>query len=215
MNQHSSSSKLYLLDLGDGIDEAIFREWSQRIPEERSAALSRFHFRADAERSLAGEILARAALSMAAALPPSAFRFARGPHGKPAATSALPHRAPLPEFNISHSGQFVACAISSRPIGVDVEKFFSPDEAMLQRICAPGESAFIRKSAGLSPAAAFTLLWTLKESWLKARGQGLEENLPGIDFSPFLSRPSAFTAKAHRFQSFFRDDYAISVCERL
>jgi len=207
--------KLHLLDLGDGLDEATFREWSERVSEERRETLPRFHFRADAERSLAGEVLARAALSIATALPPSAFRFTRGPHGKPAATAAPPHRAQLPEFNISHSGRFVVCAVSPQPVGVDVEKFFPPDEAMLRKVCAPGERRFVRENASLSPDAAFTLLWTLKESIFKARGTGLDEEPSGIELSPFLSEPWAFAFNGWRFQAFFRDGYAISVCERL
>ena len=208
--------RLYILDLGDGLDDRTFHEWSGMVSEERLNALSRFVFRADAERSLAGEILARAALSTAAAIAPSAIGFGRGPNGKPFAMTR--RGEPLPEFNVSHSGRLVACTVSPRPVGVDVEKFFSPDDALLQRVCSGGESRFVRASGDLL-SAAFTLIWTLKESYLKALGTGLCDGLPGVDLSPFLtSDPAAtleFSFNAHFFRAFLHKEHAVSICEKM
>jgi 4'-phosphopantetheinyl transferase len=213
-------TKLYLLDLGEGLACQTFHEWSGMASEERLNALPRFLFRADAERSLAGEILARAALSSAAAVSPSVIRFGRNPNGKPYAVT--PRGNPLPEFNVSHAGRLVACAVSARPIGVDVENIFSPDDAVLQRVCSPGELRFVRGDflPALPIPAAFTLIWTLKESYLKALGTGLIDDLPGIDLAPFVMSADgglswAFSFNGHLFRAFFRKEYAVSVCERL
>ncbi|MCL2011125.1 MAG: 4'-phosphopantetheinyl transferase superfamily protein [Synergistaceae bacterium] len=212
-------TKLYLLDLGgldEKIDERTFLEWSGMASEERLNALPRFLFRADAERTLAGEILARAALSSAAGVPPSAIRFGRGPRGKPRAS--VPPGVPLPEFNVSHSGRFVACAVSPQPVGVDVESVSPPDDAVLRRVCSPGESRFVR--GGFLPApAAFALIWTLKESYLKALGTGLCDDLPGIDLAAFVvstdAEPWIFSFNGHLFRAFFHNEYAVSVCEKM
>ena len=211
--------KLYLLDLGDGLSDPTFQKWSGIVSEERLKALPRFRFRADAERTLAGEILARAALSSVTAVPPSAIRFSRGPHGKPYATNS--HGGPLPEFNVSHSGQIVACAVSPGAVGVDVENIFSPDDAVLQRVCSPEELRFVRSKPWLPPqgSAAFTLIWALKESYLKALGTGLRDDLPDIDLAPFVASveaaPWTFVFDGHLFQAFFHKTYAVSVCERI
>ena len=208
--------KLYILDLGEGLGDRTFLEWSGIASKERLNALPRFLFRADAERTLAGEILARAALSSAASVPPSAIRFKRGPHGKPYGFTR--RGGPLPEFNVSHSERLVACAVSPRAIGVDAEKVFAPDYAVLQRVCSPGEKRLVRGGAFLSASAAFTLIWTLKESYLKALGTGLRDDLPGIDLAPFIvsagAEPWEFFFDGHLFQAFFHGEYSVSVCEK-
>ena len=59
-------------------------------------------------RKLAAEMLAAAAKT-----DPENIRFYRGKNGKP--LSDLPYF-----FNCSHSGEYVACAVSRREIGVDL-----------------------------------------------------------------------------------------------
>lgn len=216
----AGSGKLYLLDLDGGLDAATYGEWSGLVSEERRCGLARFHFRADAERALAGEILARAALSFVTGLAPTEFAFVQDRRGKPRAETLERPGCLLPEFNVSHAGSLVACAVSSRPIGVDVEELFLPEETLVKHVCSPGEAEYVQNGGGgLSVPAAFTLLWTLKESYLKALGVGLIDDLPGLDLASFLvgsdGPERTFAYSGHCFKAFFRRSHAVAVCEKV
>lgn len=78
-------------------------------------------------------------------------------------------------FNLSHSGEYVLCAVSSREVGADIQKiqsadvmklakrFFSEPECLVLERC---ESA--REQQGL-----FFGLWSRKEAYGKLTGEGI------------------------------------------
>jgi 4'-phosphopantetheinyl transferase len=125
---------------------------------------------------------ARGVLSRYADIAPADWRFSEGEHGRPEAVDA-----PLPlSFNISHSGDWIACAVSAGdPVGVDIEKtgtgrdvmrlarrFFHADEiADLERL---EDEAELRQR--------FYDYWTLKEAAVKARGLPLAPALNTVSF---------------------------------
>ena len=80
-------------------------------------------------RRLAAEMLAAAAKT-----DPENIRFYQGKNGKP--LSDLPYF-----FNCSHSGEYVACAVSRREIGVDLERV-RPVHARLLRTLTSAISPF-------------------------------------------------------------------------
>ena len=41
--------------------------------------------------------------------------------------------AEKPQFNLSHSGEYAVCALSDKPVGVDIEEIGSPDFAVAER----------------------------------------------------------------------------------
>jgi len=78
--------------------------------------------------------------------------------------------------SISHSAGTVACAVAGVPVGVDVESLGRPRDHLALAETVHGEA----QCAGLAQmptdvrAEHFLQLWTQKEAWLKARGQGLD-----------------------------------------
>lgn len=75
---------------------------------------------------------------------------------------------------LSHSGDWVAGALSATPAGLDLETPGRPRDtlALAAAVCTPGE---LERLQGLDvPArdAAFREVWTLKEAWLKRRTEG-------------------------------------------
>lgn len=83
-------------------------------------------------------------------------------------------------FNVSHSGDLVLIAISSSPLGVDVEYLdtaFSYEQ-VLDVTFSEEELSFIQNSNKRSEA--FFLLWTRKEALLKATGKGIDDCLPKV-----------------------------------
>lgn len=141
-------------------------------------------FRSDADRDmfLLGRAMARAIVGDALGQPPTAWPWREGPHGRPEID--LPH-CPV-AFNIAHSGGLVACGLSwTGEVGVDIEDRQRPaiDRALVERCCSASEAADIQAREGERWRDRFLQYWTLKESYLKARGLGISIHLPDLSFS--------------------------------
>ena len=85
------------------------------------------------------------------------------------AESGKPELADVPlRFSLSHSGDRCACAVYDRAIGVDIQKRAAADVRILERRFTPREREYVLNSADRE--AAFTRVWTMKESYVKAHG---------------------------------------------
>lgn len=82
------------------------------------------------------------------------------------------------QFSISHSGNMLVVAISKQPIGVDVQTILPFSEALAKTICSEKEFELIAKSK--TPARELTKLWTKKESLIKCKGEGFNQDLKTI-----------------------------------
>ena len=72
-------------------------------------------------------------------------------------------------FNVSHSGGYLALAISNLPVGVDIQETKAVREGMYRKVVQPEEQCLI----GAEREKDFLRLWALKESFVKAEGRGL------------------------------------------
>jgi 4'-phosphopantetheinyl transferase len=153
-------------------DPAHYRRALALITDEERARHDAFVFEADRRVHLTARLLQRTVLSHYTGVPPAAWRFTAGTQGRPeiAGPSATELR-----FNLSHTRRMVACAVArGREIGVDVED--TEREAPLEvaeRFFAPDEVEALRQLPAGEQAERFFVYWTLKESYIKARGLGL------------------------------------------
>jgi 4'-phosphopantetheinyl transferase len=118
--------------------------------------------------------LVRTMLSESAGVAPEAWRFGVGAYGRP--EIAGPTGAPPLRFNVSHTRALVGCAVVwDREVGLDLEDTRRRRSvlALATRHFAPAEAAVLRRLAEPERTARFFDVWTLKESYLKARGLGL------------------------------------------
>ena len=77
-------------------------------------------------------------------------------------------------FSLSHSGDWAVCAVSDHPVGVDIE-WCNPDRRdIASRFFHKDEVRFLNSLPFYQRTAAFYSLWTLKESFVKSTGRGLE-----------------------------------------
>lgn len=100
-----------------------------------------------------------------------AVRFQYSPCGKPAVVSETDLR-----FNLSHSEEVALYAFARGcEVGIDVERIRETAgwERIAERYFAPGERAQLEAVPPELRTAAFFQLWTRKEAYLKARGEGL------------------------------------------
>lgn len=99
-----------------------------------------------------------------------------GNHGKPMLATH-----PELHFNLSHSGTLVACAMGDRPVGVDVQTIVEARRSLINYIMSPEEIAALdATTTDLERRHLFTQLWTLKESYAKATGNGLSHEFPSF-----------------------------------
>ncbi len=144
----------------------------------------RFVFPRDRFLFLATRVLSRHVLSRYAPVAPAAWRFASNAHGKPCVIS--PHLGRRLCFNLSNSHGLVACAVSVAhvAVGVDVELVRDSDELVLlwDQYFSPQETRTLRAVARAGQTERFFAYWTLKESYIKARGLGLALPLDRFSF---------------------------------
>lgn len=151
-------------------------------PDERTRH-GRFHFERDQRLFLATRALVRTVLSQYAPVAPADWRFGAGEHGKP---HIAPPRAPHLWFNLSNTRGLVVCAVSlaHEALGTDVEAIDRRGEllAIADRSFSPFERAALRALPAEAQLARFFAYWTLKESYIKARGLGLALPLDAFSF---------------------------------
>lgn len=85
--------------------------------------------------------------------------------------------------SLAHSGDFVACAVSDRPVGVDIERSDRPeaDDGLAARVCTPVELQQLARSSLNSRQRALVRLWARKEAVSKALGRGFATPFDHID----------------------------------
>lgn len=96
-----------------------------------------------------------------------------GPHGKPYLENG-------PHFSISHSRGMVAVAIGDRNMGLDIEVIRQFHQLVPQRIMSRTEYQWFCRRGELK--RDFFALWTLKESYFKYLGTGLQGFPNDTDF---------------------------------
>ena len=145
------------------------------LDDSERARAERFLFDEDRRRFVASHAALRVALGNATERDPRSLRFVTGPHGKP----SLAEPASGIQFNLSHSGARALIAIAvGRRVGVDIERDRGVDElALASRFFSEAEAAAIAGTPPANRRAAFFRIWTRKEAFVKAIGDGLTHPL--------------------------------------
>jgi len=155
------------LDVGDS---EIDRYWATLSAEERERA-GRFRFETHRRRFVAGRGELRRILGRYLAQAPQALALGYGPQGKP--NCAAGPGGWVPCFNLSHSGNTAALAVSNGfEVGIDVEEMRALDDALPLEAFSARERAAFAALPDAQRQAAFYENWTRKEACLKALGTG-------------------------------------------
>ena len=78
-----------------------------------------------------------------------------------------------PEFSISHSGSLALCAIDEMPLGADVEVLAPIPHELLSALRPPEREYVLSAADGAARERRFYTVWCLRESALKAAGEGI------------------------------------------
>jgi 4'-phosphopantetheinyl transferase len=160
--------------ISEAADVSLLSRYDALLSADERARQARFRFPRDQRRFLITRALVRTVLSRYAPVPPEGWAFREGPRGRPAIAS--PAISAALEFNISHSADLVMLGVTSaRALGIDTESIAAREADIdgLDRYFAPEESAALLALPPGERRRRFFELWTLKESYIKARGMGL------------------------------------------
>jgi 4'-phosphopantetheinyl transferase len=165
----------------DATNEASAGFWSTLSCQERERAV-RYAAQRERARFVVARGLLRAILGSALSVEPQSLEFLYSAKGKPSLGGAYARSGP--QFNLAHSGGLGIFAVArDRSVGVDLEQLRPiPDLSdLIKRYLSPGECAELKKLSGEAELRGFLQIWTRKEAWLKATGEGITELLGKIN----------------------------------
>ena len=163
------------VDTGAGLSDEAFSALSCLVSPEKNERLSKSRHRRGAVNSLIGEIIARNLICVHTGIANKELSILTDRHGKP-----HPANTPDVHFNISHSKDLVVCAISDRPVGVDIEIVRAHKPAVAKRFFHEDEQQFMTTASDGSDKGFF-MIWTMKESFVKWQGKGLSKTLDSFN----------------------------------
>ena len=183
------------------LTQAQYDEWYSLMTPKKKLRVDALHFEKDKKCSVVSDMLAKKAIADFCMVEPCDVVLIQRDSGKPYAENLDVG------FNVSHSGDMVVCAVSSKPIGIDIEKIRPVNMKIARRVCSSDELEFI---FGYSPSEQdfvlttdseklkrFFELWTAKEAFVKFKGTGIKDIKLSFD-------------KAY-IKRFYFDDYVVSV----
>ena len=184
------------LDVSFLKEESVFQHGLSVIPwqERREKALSYRHEN-DRLLSLGASLLLNQMLKDAGVCD---VTLNYGPYGKPLLASGQLH------FSLSHSGTMAVCAVSSQPVGVDVEVIRPIPSAEILRFFHPEEVSFIEQT-GYEPLEILRI-WTRRESYGKRNGIGIAGAMKKLSFL------EAEPDDSRSFHEYMIDNHLITVC---
>ena len=117
-------------------------------------------------------------------LPPDAPEIRAAADGAP---EALRDGVALPVvLSISHSGGCGLCAVAAAPValGCDIERLEERGEALVRDYFTPGEIDYCLGATGELRTLRANLVWSAKESVLKALREGLRRDTRSVEVDP-------------------------------
>lgn len=174
-----SEAEIFALDIKrisrTDIDAAYFS-----MSEDRRKKCDGFRFQAAKDLCIAADMLLRRVLSEKLGVPSEALSFAVTHKGKPYLQNGGYH------FNISHSGDMVAVAVSKdSPVGIDIEQIKPVSAGIARRVFSEGDLCFVFGDAVIPDGkiedrdtlVRFFKVWTYKEAFVKMTGEGISDDL--------------------------------------
>lgn len=204
--------KIYAVRILD-ISEEKLNKFCLLIDSEKKCKIEKFINKKDKVRALIGEILIRTIIAEEFGIGNKYIKFEKNQYGKP-----YLKEYPKFNFNISHSGDFVLCAIDDKPIGIDIEEVKCIEyEEIAKSFFTISEFNYIIKNDSDICLSKFYEIWTLKESYIKCCGQGLSIPLKAfsIDIDEY-ENIKVIIDNEHNEYTFKRFsmglDYKIAIC---
>lgn len=180
------------------------------LAEDRKTQILRYKCNEDRERSAAAGALLQYSLFREWGVTVDQQIFSKNCFGKPNLIGY-----PDYHFNLSHSGRWVVCAVDQSPLGIDIEQIRNNNLTVAKRFFHVNEYYNLRNQPLTEQAAYFYEMWTLKESFIKALGEGLYCPLNSFVLTPNSNKELFIRYKNVPYYLKVYDidsEYKLSVC---
>ncbi len=175
-----SSSELHLWSISTDVASDILDGYKNALSEKELARAPFFEFKHVRDNYIVSQGALRMLLSGYLDIPPDMLQLGRRSKGKPFSLDD-----PGLFFNMSNSGKFAVIVFSrDGEVGIDLEQIRPlPDlDEMIERNFTASEIKFILKKPE-ERTRRFFLFWTVKESYLKALGEGMRLPPDHLEFA--------------------------------
>jgi 4'-phosphopantetheinyl transferase len=179
---------IWFSDLDETADEV--NEYFQTLSAHERRKAGQFHFDKDMKRYIARHGILRMILGSYMGIKANELRFKQGENGKPRSDEQFGKRTV--HFNLSHSNGAVLFAFArNHEIGVDIEHICGivEMEQIVERFFSTAEQEVFKLLPEEQKREAFINVWTCKEAFIKARGDGLSYALDKFDVSMLPDAP--------------------------
>ena len=188
----------------NNIPDCDLREWYNGMSDERKEAVKKLLVAKKQKSKIVADRICRDAVSEFCGISPEDITFSANEYGKPYAVGIDVN------FSISHSGDYVICAVSENKIGADIEKIREINPEVSKRFASESEMKYISSA----PNGLFEI-WTLKEAYFKCIGTGLDSNIKNVSFdikeNNILCSENGYKCSFHNIA----EGYICSVCEEV
>lgn len=172
---------IYALNINCQEAEANVERAMACLTKARQNQILRYKNKRDGLRSLYGEALARTVLASRLDCRPQQIEIFYNSYGKPYILDYAWH------YSVSHSGDYVGCAVSRRNIGFDLQQMKQANLKIAKRFFSANEYQLLlsKKMADCenqTQRELFFKLWTLKESYVKYKGTGAAISFSSFEF---------------------------------
>ncbi len=180
--------KLYIANT-ERFKASEYEKYYGMMSPERKENIQRLRFENARKQSVLGEMLVRKAINELSGMNESEIKFARTENGKPYLVNSDI------KFSISHSKEYVVCAVSSDEIGVDVEKIRTVEARITNISCTETDKEYIfgtekKDTLDAEMIERFFEVWTTKEAYFKFVGTGIIglKTVNYSDLKPYCKR---------------------------
>lgn len=174
-----SMMKVYYAKISPSSKEDTFFAHTGRIEPERLEAAMNIKNEKVRMRSLVAGLLLHAALCDYLQLPAEEtppFQTACGQWGKPFLTDY-----PDVHFNLSHSGEYVCCAVAGYEVGTDIQRHQEKVQGIAERFFTKADNRLLECSSNEERQEIFFRIWSIRESYIKLTGRGIGQGLDSFD----------------------------------
>ena len=192
--------EVYLLRLAAQLEKPV-EKFLHYFTAQRREKILRHKFMADRNRTIWAELLVRETIAKKMSCLIEDVQIERDENGKPCVVdNSL-------MISLAHSKNWAACSVGEVQSGVDVEEDFNDALVVAQNFFTAQEYRQLCNLNGRARAKKFLSFWTIKESFSKFTGRGIDDGFTAINALEILSGNGKVVGK-----NFFSNEMVVGIC---